>query len=417
MTAATELAATGVSVTVYEASRMLGGRARGFARNDLQLDNGQHILLGAYRETLRLMRQVGVDVEQALLRLPLRLETPGHLALPAPALPAPLHLLAGLLRAQGLDWGERFAALRFVIGLSRTGFQAPPLQTVAQLLAEQPTKLVRLLWEPLCLATLNTPIRTASAQVFLNVLRDSFSRARSNSDLLLPRADLSALFPQAAARFLGQHGGRVLLGKPVSSVQPTENGVLVDGEAYTHTICAVAPFALPRLLGSLPQMAGLLAAVNALIYQPIATVYLQYPSQIALSFPMLGLAGGYGQWVLDRGTLCGQHGLLAVVISAEGPHLQLDHAALAVAVHEELKAVLGGLPLPLWHQVIVEKRATFACTADLQRVSCTTPHPHVYLAGDHVAGDYPATLEGAVRSGVQCAHLLLETAEKSASIQ
>ena len=93
LSAAAELAAHGVPVTVFETARQLGGRARGVVRNGVQLDNGQHILLGAYRETLLLMHQVGVDVDQALLRLPLRLLTPGHLDLHTPALPPPLHLL------------------------------------------------------------------------------------------------------------------------------------------------------------------------------------------------------------------------------------------------------------------------------------------------------------------------------------
>jgi squalene-associated FAD-dependent desaturase len=417
MAAAVELAASGVPVTVYEASRQPGGRARGFTRNGLQLDNGQHILLGAYRETLRLMQRVGVDFEKSLLRLPLRLDTPGHLTLATPALPAPLHLLVGLLHAQGLEGRERLAALRFVVRLRLQDFQAPPAQTVTQLLAGQPEKLVRLLWEPLCLAALNTPIRQASAQVFLNVLRDSFSRARSDSDLLLPRADLSTLFPQMATRFVERHGGRVLLGKPVASLQPTEDAIVIEDQTYSHAVCAVAPFALSRLLDRVPHMDETIAGVNALAYQPIATVYLQYAPSVALPFPMLGLVGGYGQWMLDRGALCGQHGLLAVVISAEGPHLQLDHAALAAAVHEELKLLLGDLPPPLWHQVVVEKRATFACTAGLQRPSCATPHPRIFLAGDYVASDYPATLEGAVRSGVQCAHLLLDSAGRTASTQ
>jgi predicted NAD/FAD-binding protein len=143
LSAAVELAAQGIPVTIFEAAPNLGGRARGFYRNDIRLDNGQHILLGAYRETLRLMRQVGVEIEQALLRLPLRLETPGHLKLVAPHLPAPLHLLAGLLSAQGLDRSERWAALRFMTGLHLTGFRLSQDQTVAELLASQPEKLVR----------------------------------------------------------------------------------------------------------------------------------------------------------------------------------------------------------------------------------------------------------------------------------
>lgn len=406
LSTAVEMAARGIPVTVHEAAPNLGGRARGFEHDGKMLDNGQHLLLGAYRETQRLMGMVGVDVDAALLRLPLRLETPGHLRLATPALPAPLHLLAGLLTAEGLGWRERQAAIRFMTGQRLSGFRLEKDCCVTELLADQPKKLVRLLWEPLCLAALNTPIAVASAQVFLNVLRDSFSRARADSDLLLPRTDLSSLFPKAAARFIEQHGGTVRTSSGVTQVECSEYGVLIDGEKYSLAVCATAPSALPRLLGHIPEMADVLATTGRMTWQPIATIYLQYPVNVTLPFPMLGLQGGHAQWVIDRGAVCGEHGLLAAVISAEGPYQQMERDALAAAVHKELKALIGTLPDPESQQVIVEKRATFACVAGMQRPSNATAHPRIFLAGDYTTGDYPATLEGAVRSGVRCARLV-----------
>jgi len=408
--AAVELTDAGIPVTVFEAAPNLGGRARGFSRHGLTLDNGQHILLGAYSETLRLMRKIGLEEQQILRRLSLRLETPGHMKLATRSLPAPLHLLAGLLEADGLSWLERWAALAFVIKLRIIGFHAAPKTTVAELLAAQPEKLVKLLWEPLCLAALNTPIETASAQVFLNVLRDSFSRSRNDSDLLLPRVDLSSLFPLAAAGYIRQRSGDVRLSEAVSSMAPSQNGININDEHFSHVICAVGPHNLSQLLAPIAAMAPLLDEVSRIDYQPIATVYLQYPENIVLHFPMLGMSGGLGQWVFDRGALCGQEGLLAVVISAEGPHLQLPQKVLAMSIHQELEAILGPLPAPRWQQVIVEKRATFACTANLLRPRQATADARVFIAGDYTAGDYPATLEGAVRSGVQCATLLISQA-------
>jgi len=404
---AVELAARGTAVTVFETAPNLGGRARGFRHKHTTLDNGQHILLGAYRETLRLMRTVGVDAGSALMRQPLTLEIPGQFRLKTPCLPASLHLLAGLLAAQGLSIGERLATLRFVAGLRLKHFRLARDRTVAELLARQPATAVKWLWEPLCVAALNTPMDTASAQVFLNVLRDSFSRARADSDLLLPRTDLSTLFPQAAANFIAQHGGSVHTGTPVKSLRVAERSVEVNGQAFTHAVCAVAPHQLAALLQDIPEAAATLSAVDAFTYQPIATVYLQYPPGIRLPFPMLGLSDGYAQWVFDRGALSGQHGLLAASISAEGQYQQVPHEQLAAHVHAQLQAVVPDLPPPEWQQVIVEKRATFACTPGLQRPPNTTAHPRLFVSGDYTAGDYPATLEGAVRSGVKCAQLLL----------
>jgi predicted NAD/FAD-dependent oxidoreductase len=145
-------------------------------------------------------------------------------------------------------------------------------------------------------------------------------------------------------------------------------------------------------------------------YQPIYTVYLQYPSGAHLPFPMIGLSGGHAQWVLDRGALEGQDGLLAVVISAEGRHQTLTQNLLAIEVASELAQAFPDLPPPEWHKVIAEKRATFTCRPSLSRPAQCTPMANLYLAGDHTAGDYPATIEGAVRSGVKCAKLILEGA-------
>ncbi len=387
---AVELAAAGVTVDVFEASRTLGGRARAAELDGMTVDNGAHILAGAYRETLRLMEKVGAG-GAALNRHPLHLEYPGRIRIAAPRLPAPLHLAWALLAARGLLWNEKIAALRFMRALEKARFRLPRDITARQLIANQPPALRRFLWEPLCLAALNTPVALASAQVFLNVLRDSLAADRAASDLLLPATDFSALFPEPAARFVESRGGRVHRSTRIQSLD--------ELAAFDHRVLAVAPWHLPALAPWLP--------LPAFAWQPIATIYLQYPEHVRLAFPMLGLAGGHGQWVFDRGALQGQAGLLAVVISGAGPWQTLGHARLGQAIHRELCPLLPGLALPRKTWVIEEKRATFACTPGLQRPPTATADPTLWLAGDYVAGDYPATLEGAVRSGVAAAQSIL----------
>jgi squalene-associated FAD-dependent desaturase len=388
-----------MAVDVFEASRTLGGRARAVELDGMTVDNGAHILVGAYRETLRLMQKVGAG-GTALRRELLHLEFPGHVRVCAPNLPAPLHLGWALLTAQGLSLKEKLAAIRFMRSQQARGFRLPADMSAADLFAahRQPERVCRFLWEPLCLAALNTPVAIASAQVFLNVLRDSLAADRAASDLLLPATDFSSLFPEPAARFIEAHGGRVHRSTRIGALDE-----LATFNNFDHIVLAVAPYHLAALAPGIAEQ-------FRFDWQPIATCYLAYPGATLLPFPMIGLdtaAGGHAQWVFDRGALCGQQGILATVISGAGPWQALGHEELAAAIHEQIAALLPGLRTPRKHWIIEEKRATFACTPSLARPPTATSLPNVWLAGDYVAGDYPATLEGAVRSGIAAAQSIL----------
>ncbi len=418
MAAAVALAGRGIPVTVFESARQLGGRARGVMHNDTQLDNGQHLLLGCYRRTLRMIEQVGGNIEKDFLRLPLQLDLHGEFSLKAPRLPAPLHLLVALFNAQGLTWNERMKAVRFMLALRRANFKITHDMTVAELLAQhgQDADLTQKLWEPLCIAALNTPIRKASAQVLLNVLRDALNRSRADSDMLLPRINFTALFPQRAANYVEQHGGEVLLACGVEALRPLEDGIEITSahgaEKFSHVICAAPPAVAAKLLRPIVAsenhgaLAESVAQIDSLEHQPIYTVYLQYPAYVTLPHPMLGLHQRYSQWLFDKGRISGQHGLLAAVISAEGIHQELSQEELAQKVISELRAEFGIAEQPAWFKVIAEKRATFCCSPNLLRPSQQTALPGLLLAGDYTAGDYPATLEGAVMSGMKCAELI-----------
>jgi hydroxysqualene dehydroxylase len=179
-----------------------------------------------------------------------------------------------------------------------------------------------------------------------------------------------------------------------------------DPGDFSHVVVACAP---QHALALVPRWTGLertRAVIERFDYQPIVTCYLQYPESVALSAPMLGFAGGFLQWVFDRGRLGGPPGLLAAVISASGPHAEMESGALAAAVRRELAASWGRLPEPLWSRTIAERRATFSCAPGLQRPAAATPVPGLFLAGDYVGGDYPGTLESAVRSGVAAANAI-----------
>jgi squalene-associated FAD-dependent desaturase len=422
--AAVELASKGAQVALFEAARTLGGRARAVQARETLLDNGQHILLGAYRETLALLRRVGVSERDAMLRLPLQMRYPpasGLMDFVAPRLPAPLHMLAALLRARGLGREDKLALARFTTSARWMQWGLDTDCSVADLLERfgQTPRLVRLLWRPLCLAALNTPIERASAQVFLAVLRDSLGAKRKASDMLLPRVYLDALFPQAAQRFAEQRGGRVLCGARVDGIEPDGARWRVRVGADTTVVDAVV-LATPAwqsaaLLRPLPGMGALASQLDAFDYEPISTVYLQYDAGLRLPLPFCALLDdpaddAWGQFVFDRGQLDpGQDGLLAVVVSAAGEAAELGQEALADGIAAQLAAAFRqpALAQPRWTRVLTEKRATFACTPGLARPPNATGLAGLALAGDYTAGDYPATLETAVRSGRAAARLAL----------
>lgn len=415
MAAAVELARRGIAVTVFESAKQLGGRARGVHYNDTRLDNGQHLLLGCYRETLRLIELVGGNIELDFLRQPLQLDLHGQFSLKAPRLPAPFHLMVALLKAHGLTWSERIKAARFMLMLRRMKFHLSCDMTVAELLAHygQDADLTFKLWEPLCIAALNTPIHKASAQVLLNVLRDSLNRNRADSDMLLPCTDFTALFPQRAAIYIEQRGGKVCIGCGVESIIQKNGGFELlttqGAQSFSHVICAAPPFVAEKILGTIAAFESTTAQIRNLEYQPIYTVYLQYPKHVSLPHAMIGLHNRFCQWLFDKGRIASQKGLLAAVISAEGIHQELSLEELAQKAIAELQDEFGFVDTPEWSRVIAEKRATFCCSPGLQRPSQQTGLPNFLLAGDYTAGDYPATLEGAVSSGIRCARLILET--------
>lgn len=420
--AAVELASAGHTVTLFEASRTLGGRARAVELQDQTLDNGQHILLGAYSATLGLLKTLGVNPAQAMLRLPLQMRYPAGcdgMDFVAPRLPAPLHLLTALLRAKGLNAADKMALARFSTTARWMEWRLHQDCSVTELLEryDQTERLIKLMWQPLCIAALNTPPERASAQVFLNVLRDSLGAQRAASDMLIPRTDLTTLLPQQAAAFVTQHQGSVKTGVAVQVIKPREqqwalslNNAEIADELFDGLVIATPALTAANLLaGSAAE-----GQIPAFDYEAITTCYLQYPKGTRLSAPFYALTDNatqeqWGQFVFDRGQLdAKQDGLLAVVVSISTAATELGQDAMAAAIARQLAQALQmpQLAQASWSKVITEKRATFSCTPGLQRPEEKTAFPHLVLAGDYLASDYPATLESAVRSGAKAARLL-----------
>lgn len=434
----------GHRVTVLEASRSLGGRARTLAPDVTHqlpngstpsLDNGQHILIGGYRETLDLMRTVGLDPAELLLRLPLTLQFPDGSGLRLPDWPQPWNQLAGVLGARGWSLGDKWSLLKALRRWQRAHFECSAAATVAELCVGIRPQVMDSFIEPLCVSALNTPAQQASGQVFLTVLYDTLkpvaqpktpedaesgltaARPWAGSDLLLPRADLSALFPQAAARWLQVHGGEVRLGERAPTPRWAAGQWHVGDEVFDTVVWATAPAqtvqALTEYAPEAPKNLAIylqrwLRPAQKLKYEAIATVY-AHAQGLVLPAPMLALASSPqlpAQFVFDRGQLGGPPGLMAFVVSAAvGTHDAIEEQVLAQG-NSQLEHLLGGQRLvPV--QTVVEKRATLACTPRLARPPQRIA-PGLLACGDYLYAPYPSTLEGAVRSGLMAAMALDE---------
>lgn len=408
LAAAVHACAAGHQVSLFEMAPQLGGRARSVTHDGMTLDNGQHILIGAYTDTLALMRRVGVDPDAVLHRQPLTLQYPDGSGLrlpPGPALPS---FARGVLRWRDLPFGERVGLLLLAARWRLQGFRCPQAMTVAELARRCPQRAYKELIEPLCVAALNTPAEQASAQVLLTVLRDALFGAPGAADLLLPKAPLDALLPAMAQRWLLGHGARVQLGRRVVRLASNGAAIQVDDEHFDHAIVATPPGEAARLLAdTAPEWSQDAAAFT---YQPIITAWLR-ASNARWPQPMMALrADGLrpAQFGFDLGALGGPACTFALVVSGAAAWVDAGTQATRIALLQQWsesfpEAAHGPVE---WLASRTEKRATFACRPMLKRAPARV-HARVTVAGDHVQGPYPATLEGAVRSGIAAARAII----------
>jgi hypothetical protein len=288
--------------------------------------------------------------------------------------------------------------LKACVSWQRHQFNAPAHWHVADLVshAQLPPKVVETLIEPLCLSALNTPLSRASARVFLRVLHDALLGPRGSSDLLIPKVDLQQLWPSACQTWLLKHGAKIHLGHRV-----TADDLSTDAFATSDQHClilATPAWEAARLTAKRNPSWSSLA--QGLSHEAIATVYLQCNDAgfEGLPQPMMALhdpTKRMAQFVICRTRSMKQIGLLACVASA----CLSDRTTLESGVMRQLREQLGLEKLQVI-KTVIEKRATFASTPDTHRPSAFVAQ-NVWACGDYIDGPYPATLEGAVRSGLQ----------------
>lgn len=435
LAAAVELARHNIPVTLLESAKQVGGRARRTAFQDnydksttahpkpatqnehsISIDNGQHLLLGAYESILTLLRHMGVAEHKAFKRshLYLHMLSPNQRSvhLSVGKLPAPLHLAQGILNASGISYREKFGCLAFSRAMAKRQFGLEQDMDCLSLLKShgQSERSIKTIWEPLCLAALNCHPAEASAKIFLRTLKDSFTRNRADSQYLFPRCDLGSLFPDPAVDYIEHQGGHVRLASKVTDIYLQQDRVVGVGigeqRLDTPYVILATPYPITRrLLSPHSILESLCGKLGRLESRPICTVYLQYPKRVSMGREITGFIDCLSQWAIDRSS-CGNPGLIGVVISGNGPHMQLDNKELCQQVCRELQGFFPKWPKPEQMMVIREKQATFHSGVDVDtyRPGNRSAVNGLWLAGDYTDTGLPATLEGAVRSGILAAH-------------
>jgi len=427
LSAAARLASRGARVLVLEARSRLGGRATAFPDRETGelVDNGQHVLVGAYGETFAFLAEInaldGVRFQPAL-SVPM-IDRDGRLSrLTCPSFPAPFNLLAGVIEWDAIGWPDRMAALRMASPLRVAGRQlrpgarkiaASPGETVENWLIRngQTPRLTEMLWNPLALAALNQSPADAGAPAFARVLAEMFASDAKASVIVLPVKPLDALYAEPARQYIEEHGGTVRTGAPatirVANQQVAE--VAAGGERWKArtAIAAVPWFAVATLFeGDVAPLATIVDHAKKMTSCPIVTVNLWFDRSI-IGEPFVGLPGRAMQWAFEKPPRSIDGAFqLSLVASGALPLLERPNEDLIAEAHRELlEARPNARTASLLRATVVrEPRATFSLApGQPPRPGTETPIGGLYLAGDWIDTGLPATIESAVRSGHRAA--------------
>jgi len=438
--AATALADAGARVLMLEARPGLGGRATAF--NDPEtgerVDNGQHVLMGCYADTLKLLERIGASDRvrwQAGLALAM-IDQQGHESvLKLPPMPSPLHLLGGVLAWDALSWRERLSILRVGAAISPGGRNAGAAlvpggrpssaawtgvsrETVRDWLTRhgQAPRLCELFWEPLALAALNQSLDQAAASYFVTVLEQMFGPDPAAASLVIPAVPLDEMYAEPARAWLEARGHQLRVSSPakIAIVDGRVTGVRVRGEhmAAPVVISTVPWHALGALFDAPPAaLAATLANASALPSLPIVTVNLWFDRPV-MHEPLVGLPGRAFQWVFDRRAIVGGSGShLSMISSGAEAIVAMTNEALIATALADVRSALPATRLAVVRKglAVREKRSTFSLAPDAPpRPQTETAIAGLLLAGDWIDTGLPATIESAAVSGHRAARVVIE---------
>ncbi|MHB1050080.1 MAG: hydroxysqualene dehydroxylase HpnE [Bacteroidota bacterium] len=426
LSAAVDLVRRGHTVVLVEQKQHLGGRTYSFVHPETgdDIDNGQHLMMGCYHSTLRYLQTIGmmdaVEIQKHLTILFRRKGKPSGL-LKSGRLPAPFHILSGLLHLTILPLSHRLRLLRVGVELLvRNPDTDRHLQsiTVDRWLDEmkQPPENKEYLWNIIAIGALNDSPAVISAAMFVKVLKSAFFGARQNSSMVIPKRGLSSVLIDAAESYIRSQGSRIVLNSAVKNIDiedsTVQSVIMESGEVFipSTVISAVPYFDFPRLFPG--AASSVIKNIDAFVSSPIITIHLWFDAHF-VEEKFAALIGSRIHWVFNKTEIYGKKGeglmYLSLVVSGAHDLIGKSKEDLVAIAHDELKQFYPAASLAaIVHSLVIkEKRATFSPSVEIesQRPAARTAVNNLFIAGDWTDTKLPATIEGAVQSGYESAAL------------
>lgn len=413
LTAAAYLLKEGIKVTVLESSPKLGGRAYSFIDQKTKglIDNGQHILMGCYADTLRFLRLIGAQENFIYQkRLEVNFLKPGEKIVQLKSFPVfyPLNLLFALLNFKILSVKEKMSVLGFMIKLPFTSHQKLINKNVKEWLGEnnQSENIISSLWGMIAVGALNTSIEKASAMMFREILMKIFFGGNFSSTIILPKEGLSESYVNNAKNFIEKNAGEIKLSSTVGGTVITGDKVTsikINGEAFNDFDFLISTIPFHSVLKLIPE--SFFDKEISFDHSSILNIHL-WLKKNPLKGSFYGLINSPVHWIFNK------QDHLNLVISDADYLMNESTEKLLEMCKTELIKYLGIDELEIQHyKILKEKRATFIPSKNIiySRPKSKTKINNLYLAGDWIDTGYPSTIESAVKSGRIVAELIINS--------
>jgi len=410
LTSAAYLIKQNIKVTLLESTPKLGGRAYSFTEqksNDI-IDNGQHILMGCYSDTLHFLKLIGAKknfIYQNSLRVNFLTKEGLQVRLNSFTPIYPLNLLFALLNFTVITFAERLSLLKFVIKLPFISHQRLSDKNVRDWLKEekQSDDTIKSLWEIIAVGALNTNIDKASAFMFREILMKIFFNGNFASTIILPKYGLSDAYVKNAKEFIESSGGKIKLSSTVKEIIIDENKVVevkTTDEVYKDFDCVITAIPFYALNNIFPELFG--NKKMEFEYSSILNIHIWLKNN-PMKEKFYGLIDSPVHWIFNKG-----YHINLVISDADYLIDKSTEEIYQMCVSELIKYTKLEESDILRYKVLKEKKATFIPSIKITntRPSSKTKITNLFLAGDWTDTGLPSTIESAVKSGRIAAELI-----------